>query len=137
VSTCVNVTQFGASTVSVVSVFFHEIFGEHFPHHRSFCCFAPKTSSESVYRKKPKKTIEKFPRDFVRAFLHVEISFCFIVLAIALILLPVTLLKSPNDFWPVVVGGMLSTGIASGFGFFSSLNMKYFLFLNFFQINFI
>lgn len=75
VSTCVNVTQFGASTVFLL-----------------LC-------SKNI-------------KDFVRAFLHVEISFCFIVLAIALILLPVTLLKSPNDFWPVVVGGMLSTGIA-------------------------
>jgi hypothetical protein len=49
----------------------------------------------------------------VRAFFQIEISFCLIILVVALLLLPITLLKSPNDFWPVVVGGMLSTGIAS------------------------
>jgi len=56
--------------------------------------------------------------DFLRAFFHVDISSCLLVLVVALVLLPVTLLKSPNDFWPVIVGGMLSTGIASIFGFF-------------------
>ncbi|CAK5036569.1 unnamed protein product [Meloidogyne enterolobii] len=75
VSTCVNITQFGASTVFLL------------------------LSAKNI-------------RDFLRAFFHVDISSCLLVLVVALVLLPVTLLKSPNDFWPVIVGGMLSTGIA-------------------------
>ncbi|KAL3078721.1 hypothetical protein niasHT_029360 [Heterodera trifolii] len=75
VSICVNVTQYGATTVFLL-----------------LCA--------------------KNIRDFIRAFLDKEISFCYLIVVIALVLLPVTLLKSPNDFWPVIVGGMLSTIVA-------------------------
>uniref|UniRef100_A0A914HP62 Amino acid transporter transmembrane domain-containing protein n=1 Tax=Globodera rostochiensis TaxID=31243 RepID=A0A914HP62_GLORO len=75
VSICVNITQYGATTVFLL-----------------LCA--------------------KNIRDFIRAFLNVEISFCYLIVMIALVLLPVTLLKSPNDFWPVIVGGMISTIVA-------------------------
>ncbi|KAI1717414.1 transmembrane amino acid transporter protein domain-containing protein [Ditylenchus destructor] len=50
--------------------------------------------------------------EFLRAFFAIDIGFCIVILVVALLLLPITMLKSPQDFWPVVVGGMVSTGLA-------------------------
>lgn len=50
--------------------------------------------------------------DFLRAFFAVEIGYCLLVIIVAVALFPILLLKSPQDFWPVVVGGMASTAIA-------------------------
>lgn len=42
----------------------------------------------------------------------VNISYCVVILVVAVVLLPVTFLKSPQDFWPAIVIGMFTTGIA-------------------------
>ena len=77
----------------------------------SFCVNVTQCGASTVFLLLCAKNI----RDFGRAFLQIDVSSCLLILVIALLLLPVTFLKSPNDFWPVVVGGMLSTGIASRF----------------------
>ncbi|KAI1720752.1 transmembrane amino acid transporter protein domain-containing protein [Ditylenchus destructor] len=46
------------------------------------------------------------------AFFDTDIGFCVIVLIVALCLLPVTFLKSPQDFWGAVVLAMFTTSIA-------------------------
>lgn len=38
-------------------------------------------------------------RDFLQAFFDIDFSYCIVVLILALCLLPVTFLKSPQDFW--------------------------------------
>ncbi|KAI1708095.1 transmembrane amino acid transporter protein domain-containing protein [Ditylenchus destructor] len=50
--------------------------------------------------------------DLLRAFFRIDIGFCWAILFVALFLFPITLLKSPKDFWWVIVGGMLSTLVA-------------------------
>ncbi|TMS34486.1 hypothetical protein L596_002068 [Steinernema carpocapsae] len=40
------------------------------------------------------------------------ISFCCMIIVVATLLLPVTMLKSPQDFWHVVVAAMFSTGVS-------------------------
>ncbi|KAI1697251.1 transmembrane amino acid transporter protein domain-containing protein [Ditylenchus destructor] len=50
--------------------------------------------------------------DFLKAFFAADIGFCVIVLIVAFCLLPVTLLKSPQDFWGAVVVAMFTTSIA-------------------------
>uniref|UniRef100_A0A914I1T3 Amino acid transporter transmembrane domain-containing protein n=1 Tax=Globodera rostochiensis TaxID=31243 RepID=A0A914I1T3_GLORO len=49
----------------------------------------------------------------VRNLLHVlfrlDTSECLILLVLALLLLPLTLLKSPNEFWPILFGGLFCT----------------------------
>ena len=62
VSICVNITQFGASTVFLL------------------------LSSKNI-------------QDFLNAFFGWNVNFCVLIMVIALFLLPVTLLKSPQDFW--------------------------------------
>lgn len=39
--------------------------------------------------------------DFIDAFFKIEVSFCYVILAVGICLLPVTFLKSPQDFWYV------------------------------------
>ncbi|KAI1721805.1 transmembrane amino acid transporter protein [Ditylenchus destructor] len=53
-------------------------------------------------------------RDFLVAFFKLDVSECILIMAVALALLPVTMLKSPKDFWPVVLLGMISTAVAFG-----------------------
>lgn len=36
---------------------------------------------------------------FLKAFFGINVSFCLLILALALVLFPFTLLKSPEDFW--------------------------------------
>ncbi|KAL3103447.1 hypothetical protein niasHT_025314 [Heterodera trifolii] len=40
---------------------------------------------------------------------HADLSQCLLLLILALLLLPLTLLKSPNEFWPILFGGMICT----------------------------
>lgn len=37
--------------------------------------------------------------DFLKSLFNVEINFCIVILIVALGLLPVTFLKSPEEFW--------------------------------------
>lgn len=41
--------------------------------------------------------------DFLGAFFETDFSFCYVVLIVGACLLPVTFLKSPQDFWYVVI----------------------------------
>ncbi|CAJ0579044.1 unnamed protein product, partial [Mesorhabditis spiculigera] len=50
--------------------------------------------------------------DFLKAFFKSDLSFCIVVLCLAVCLLPITFLKSPNDFWWAVVIAMMTTSIA-------------------------
>ncbi|KHN87090.1 Lysine histidine transporter 1 [Toxocara canis] len=50
--------------------------------------------------------------DFLEAFFVTDFSFCYVVLVMGVCLLPVTFLKSPKDFWAVVVVGMVTTACA-------------------------
>lgn len=51
-------------------------------------------------------------RDFVETFFHKEFSYCYVILIVALALLPVMFLKSPQDFWAAVVLAMFTTTLA-------------------------
>ncbi|CAJ0959221.1 unnamed protein product, partial [Mesorhabditis belari] len=50
--------------------------------------------------------------DFLKAFVKSDLSFCIVILCLAVCLLPVTFLKSPNDFWWAVVIAMMTTSMA-------------------------
>ncbi|MFH4980548.1 hypothetical protein AB6A40_007257 [Gnathostoma spinigerum] len=50
--------------------------------------------------------------DFITSVTGYNIGFCFMILIIACVLYPVTLLKSPQDFWWAIVVAMLTTLIA-------------------------
>lgn len=50
--------------------------------------------------------------DVVKTYAHTDFSYCFVVLILAVCLLPVTLLKSPQDFWWAVVAAMFTTAAA-------------------------
>lgn len=50
--------------------------------------------------------------DFINAFFNAEISYCYVVLVVGFCLLPVTFLKSPQDFWWAVVLAMITTTCA-------------------------
>jgi vesicular inhibitory amino acid transporter len=50
--------------------------------------------------------------DFLKAFFSANISFCVVILFVAIGLLPLTFLKSPNDFWWAVVLAMCTTSLA-------------------------
>ncbi|TKR73193.1 hypothetical protein L596_020532 [Steinernema carpocapsae] len=54
----------------------------------------------------------KIFRDSILATTGFYINFCFMILIVATLVLPVTMLKSPQDFWHVVVAAMFSTCIA-------------------------
>ncbi|KAH7724128.1 Protein Y32F6A.4 [Aphelenchoides avenae] len=51
-------------------------------------------------------------RDFIDAQFEVYVSVCLVVVVVAIALLPLTFLKSPEDFWWVVMAGMASTAVA-------------------------
>jgi len=51
-------------------------------------------------------------RDFVETFFHKDFSYCYVILIVAVALLPVTFLKSPQDFWAAVVLAMFTTTLA-------------------------
>uniref|UniRef100_A0AAF5D8D0 Aa_trans domain-containing protein n=2 Tax=Strongyloides stercoralis TaxID=6248 RepID=A0AAF5D8D0_STRER len=46
------------------------------------------------------------------AFFDFHVSFCILILAVAVFLLPITFLKSPQDFWWAVVCAMVTTSVA-------------------------
>jgi predicted tellurium resistance membrane protein TerC len=52
----------------------------------------------------------------LESFLHahggIHIGFCYIILIVAVFMLPFTMLKSPKDFWWAVIGAMVTTSIA-------------------------
>ncbi|KAH7700821.1 Protein Y32F6A.4, partial [Aphelenchoides avenae] len=50
--------------------------------------------------------------DFLQWAAGVEINFCIVILVVAAGLLPVTFLKSPQDFWGAVVLAMFTTSLA-------------------------
>ncbi|CAG9540294.1 unnamed protein product [Cercopithifilaria johnstoni] len=50
--------------------------------------------------------------DFIDAFFKIEISFCFMILVVGICLLPVTFLKSPQDFWWAIILAMITTMLA-------------------------
>jgi vesicular inhibitory amino acid transporter len=51
-------------------------------------------------------------QNFLKAFFHIDLHFCILILIVAFCLLPITFLKSPKDFWPAVIGAMITTTIA-------------------------
>ncbi|CAD5231820.1 unnamed protein product [Bursaphelenchus xylophilus] len=50
--------------------------------------------------------------DFVQTFFETDFSYCYVILIVSLALLPVTFLKSPQDFWAAVVLAMFTTAAA-------------------------
>ncbi|KAM3717566.1 Amino acid transporter AVT1J [Dirofilaria immitis] len=50
--------------------------------------------------------------DFIDAFFKIEISFCYVILVVGICLLPVTFLKSPQDFWWAIILAMITTTLA-------------------------
>ncbi|KAI6215446.1 Amino acid transporter, transmembrane family-containing protein [Aphelenchoides besseyi] len=52
----------------------------------------------------------------LESFLHahggVQVGFCYIIIIVAVFMLPFTMLKSPKDFWWAVIGAMVTTSIA-------------------------
>lgn len=50
--------------------------------------------------------------NFLRAYADIQISFCQLLLIVAALMLPFTMLKSPKDFWWAVIGAMVTTTVA-------------------------
>ncbi|KAK5966500.1 Transmembrane amino acid transporter protein, partial [Trichostrongylus colubriformis] len=48
----------------------------------------------------------------IKTFTNADVSYCIVVLILAVCLLPVTYLKSPQDFWVAVLVAMFTTGTA-------------------------
>ncbi|KAI1724606.1 transmembrane amino acid transporter protein [Ditylenchus destructor] len=49
---------------------------------------------------------------FIHSYFGVHVGFCYLVIFVAIFMLPFTLLKSPKDFWWAVIGAMITTSIA-------------------------
>uniref|UniRef100_A0A914UTC2 Amino acid transporter transmembrane domain-containing protein n=1 Tax=Plectus sambesii TaxID=2011161 RepID=A0A914UTC2_9BILA len=49
---------------------------------------------------------------FLEHFFSVEMDYCILVLIVAAVMLPITFLRSPKDFWPAVVCAMIMTSVA-------------------------
>jgi solute carrier family 32 (vesicular inhibitory amino acid transporter) len=45
-----------------------------------------------------------------------QVGFCPLLLAVAVFMLPFTMLKSPKDFWWAVIGAMVTTTVAVRLG---------------------
>jgi amino acid permease len=50
--------------------------------------------------------------NFLKAFFDINLNFCILILIVAVLILPATMLKSPQDFWPAVVLAMITTSCA-------------------------
>ena len=50
--------------------------------------------------------------NLLRAYAGLDIGFCQLLLVVAALMLPFTLLKSPKDFWWAVIGAMITTTVA-------------------------
>ncbi|TKR87045.1 hypothetical protein L596_011518 [Steinernema carpocapsae] len=76
----------------------------------SICIDATQFGIATVYLLLSAKNIH----DSIKAFSHneVNLNFCYVILIVALGLLPVTFLKSPQDFWWAVVLAMVTTTAA-------------------------
>uniref|UniRef100_A0A0N5AEM6 Aa_trans domain-containing protein n=1 Tax=Syphacia muris TaxID=451379 RepID=A0A0N5AEM6_9BILA len=49
---------------------------------------------------------------FLSVFLDLEISICYLILIVGIVLIPLTFFKSPKDFWIIIVFAMIATAIA-------------------------
>ncbi|KAK0411714.1 hypothetical protein QR680_005801 [Steinernema hermaphroditum] len=76
----------------------------------SICIDATQFGIATVYLLLSAKNIH----DSIKAFSNnsVDLNFCFVILIVAAFLLPVTFLKSPQDFWWAVVLAMVTTTVA-------------------------
>uniref|UniRef100_A0AC35U783 Aa_trans domain-containing protein n=1 Tax=Rhabditophanes sp. KR3021 TaxID=114890 RepID=A0AC35U783_9BILA len=52
--------------------------------------------------------------NFLATYIEIHVNSCWIVIFVALFMLPFTFLKSPKDFWWAVIGAMITTTIAVG-----------------------
>ncbi|CAD5220290.1 unnamed protein product [Bursaphelenchus okinawaensis] len=52
-------------------------------------------------------------RDLILMYIQKDISYCYVVLIVAICFLPFTFLKSPQDFWAAVVVGMFTSSISA------------------------
>uniref|UniRef100_A0A183BKK5 Aa_trans domain-containing protein n=1 Tax=Globodera pallida TaxID=36090 RepID=A0A183BKK5_GLOPA len=50
--------------------------------------------------------------NFLRAYAGIHFGFCQLLLLVAALMLPFTMLKSPKDFWWAVIGAMVTTTVA-------------------------
>lgn len=83
-------------------------FGSRMKHFVSACIDISQFGTSVVYLLLSSKNIH----DFLKAFFNTNISFCLIIIIVALLLLPLTFLKSPQDFWLAVVIAMFTTSLA-------------------------
>lgn len=50
--------------------------------------------------------------NLLRAYAGLNFGFCQLLLVVAALMLPFTMLKSPKDFWWAVIGAMITTTVA-------------------------
>lgn len=50
--------------------------------------------------------------NFLHSYTGIHLGFCYLIVIVAVFMLPFTLLKSPKDFWWAVIGAMITTSIA-------------------------
>ncbi|KAK0395158.1 hypothetical protein QR680_001145 [Steinernema hermaphroditum] len=74
----------------------------------SYCVNATQFSIATVYLLLSSQIIQ----NALELLFGIRISFCWMLVVVALCLLPVTMLKSPADFWYIVMGAMITTAIA-------------------------
>ena len=83
----------------------------------SICILLTQFGSSTVFLLLSSKNID----DFLKSVYKIDIGYCYVIILVGVMLLPLTLLKSPQDFWQVVVGGMISTTIAVCFIIYGSM----------------
>uniref|UniRef100_A0A0K0E4C1 Aa_trans domain-containing protein n=1 Tax=Strongyloides stercoralis TaxID=6248 RepID=A0A0K0E4C1_STRER len=83
-------------------------FGTKFQSIVSFCLNFTQFGTAVVFLLLAAKNIE----NFLAAYGDIHVNFCWLVIFVAIFMLPFTLLKSPKDFWWAVIGAMITTTIA-------------------------
>lgn len=91
--------------------------GKQFSYVVSWCLDVTQFGTAVVFLLLASKNIETF-----LAMAHIHIDFCRLIVVVALVMLPVTMLKSPKDFWWAVILAMFTTCIGVGLIIFGSIS---------------
>uniref|UniRef100_A0A0N5A7L2 Aa_trans domain-containing protein n=1 Tax=Syphacia muris TaxID=451379 RepID=A0A0N5A7L2_9BILA len=79
--------------------------GLKFKHFVSLCLDVTMFGTAVVFLLLAAKNLE----DFLHVYGEISVNFCYLILVVAVFMLPFTLLKSPKDFWWAVIGAMITT----------------------------
>ncbi|VDD90142.1 unnamed protein product [Enterobius vermicularis] len=82
--------------------------GPKFMHFVSFCLNVTMFGAAAVFLLLAAKNFE----DFLHVYGDIRINFCYLVIVVAVVMFPLTLFRSPKDFWWAVIAAMVTTTTA-------------------------